>query len=329
MPSICAKNSPAKPRIAIIAFAKTKLLDVAGPLQVFSDAQTASGQPAYDIELVSETGGLLDTDTICQIKTIAFRDTTPERWDTVLVSGGSSAYEAMQSPTLLDFVSAASLTCRRLGSICLGAFVLAAGGHLAGRNVTTHWDGCAELATRFPDIKVKDDAIFVEDDGIWTSAGVTAGIDMALEMVKQDLGATETLRIAKSLVLPAHRSGSQRQFNPSLATLASGKSTRFADLALSVASNLRQRHSVSNMAERVGMSERNFSRQFSIHMGVSPAQYVERLRVDHAASLLLRQEMTLVAVQEDAGFANAEQMRRAFQRCLGISPSDYAERFAT
>lgn len=313
----------------MILFEGTKLLDFAGPLQVFSDAKLRNGAKAYDVHLLSEVGGSLRTDTVCKVETSALTAHQDFAWDTVLVSGGSSAYVAMQSEPLRDFISKTARTCRRLGSICLGAFILAESGLLSGRSATTHWEGSAKLSTDYPDVNVQDDAIYVEDDGIWTSAGVTAGVDMALEMVRRDLGASEALRIAKSLVLPMVRNGGQRQFSRTLTAQADSKGERFGELIASVAGDLQNRHSVAEMATKVGMSERNFARRFSEEVGVSPAQFVERLRVEHAANMLHQPGALLSVVQIESGFTDQENMRRAFQRQLGISPSSYAAKFAT
>jgi len=199
----------------------------------------------------------------------------------------------------------------------LGAFVLAACGRLSGRAATTHWDGSAKLSADYPDVRVEDDAIFVEDNGIWTSAGVAAGIDMALEMVRRDLGTPEALRIAKSLVLPMLRNGGQRQFSSALAAQASSSDDRFHDLIAAIASNLKNRISVAN-----------FARRFSAAVGVSPAHFVEKLRVEYAANMLHQPDASLCVVQAEAGFTDQENMRRAFQRQLCVSPSAYAAKFA-
>jgi len=329
MPTYSAKTLQTHRTVAFILFEGTKLLDFAGPLQVFSDAKLANGAKAYDVHLLSEMGGSLRTDTICQVETSALSAHQDVAWDTVLVSGGSSAYVAMQSEPLRDFISKSASHCRRLGSICLGAFILAASGQLSGRSATTHWEGSAKLSEDYPDVNVQDDAIYVEDKGIWTSAGVTAGIDMAIEMVRRDLGASEALRIAKSLVLPMVRNGGQRQFSRTLAAQASSKGERFGELIASVAGDLRSRNSVAEMAAKVGMSERNFARRFSEEVGISPAQFVEQLRVEHAANMLHQPDALLSVVQIESGFTNQENMRRAFQRQLGISPSSYAAKFAT
>ncbi|MFD1344194.1 GlxA family transcriptional regulator [Litorisediminicola beolgyonensis] len=328
MPAYSANTFHTPRPVAFLLFEGTKLLDFAGPLQVFCDARTRDGAKAYDVHLLSETGGCLRTDTVCQIETSPLAAHQDAAWDTVLVSGGRSAYEAMNSEPLRDFINKSSTSCRRLGSVCLGAFVLAAGGHLSGRSATTHWDGCSKLSADYPDVNVQDDSIYVEDNGIWTSAGVTAGIDMAIEMVRRDLGPAEALRIAKSLVLPMVRSGGQRQFSRALAAQASGNGDRFGDLIASLTENLRNRKSVAEMATEVGMSERNFARRFSEEIGVSPAQFVERLRVEHAANLLHQPGVHLSVVQIEAGFTSQENMRRAFQRQYGVSPSSYAAKFA-
>lgn len=314
-------------RIALIVFDGTKLLDVAGPLQVFSDAKRPCGAPAYEVTVLSSSGGSISTDTVCKIETSPFADFRNCQWDTVLVSGGDCAYSAMYSEALQTYLENANANCRRLGSICLGAFILAAGGFLENRMATTHWDGCSRLASAFPDVSVEDNAIFVEDRGIWTSAGVTAGIDMALEMVKQDFGAAEALRLAKSLVLPMMRSGGQRQYSAALASQTANKSERFAALLRDITANIARKHTVASMAASVAMSERNFSRRFVSEFGISPASFVESLRVDFATSLL-HNKISLRAVQAQAGFTSDEQMRRAFQRQIGVSPSAYATKFA-
>lgn len=328
MPTYSANAFQIPRPVALLLFEGTKLLDFAGPLQVFSDAKLGNGAKAYDVHLLSETGGSLRTDTFCQIETSALAVHQDVAWDTVLVSGGRSAYVAMQSEPLCDFISKSARNCRRLGSICLGAFVLAACGHLSGRSATTHWYGSSKLSADYPDVKVQDDAIYVEDGGVWTSAGVTAGVDMAIEMVRRDLGTPEALRIAKSLVLPMVRNGGQRQFSVALAAQGAGKGDRFGELIASLAADLRNRKSVAEMAAVVGMSERNFARRFSEEVGVSPAQFVERLRVEHSANLLHQPDALLSVVQIEAGFTNQENMRRAFQRQFGVSPSSYAAQFA-
>jgi transcriptional regulator GlxA family with amidase domain len=327
MPSFYAKRSHDPIRIGIVLFDRTKLLDVCGPLQVFNDARTQEGTRAYAVDLVSELGGPVETDTGVALETRSFAQYSQLPADTLLVSGGDSALEAARSPVMQDFLADAATACRRFGSICLGAFILAGGGFLNGRRATTHWEGCRRLADSHPFIEVQENAIFVEDRGIWTSAGVTAGIDMALAMVEEDLGRPEALRIAKALVLPVRRTGGQSQFSAALATQLKTGDGKFAKLISRILEDLTQDLTVPKLAAMVCMSERNFSRVFTASLSVSPARFVERLRVDHACEILQRGDASLADLPQLAGFSNAEQMRRAFQRNRGISPSDYKARF--
>ena len=325
MPSFYAKPEKAARSVAIVLFDRTKLIDVTGPLQVFNDARTASGSPAYSITLVSECGGPVATDTGVALDTRPFADCAPP--DTLLVSGGQSALEAANSEALQAFLSAMAGRCRRLGSICLGAFILARGGHLGGRRATTHWEDCAQLQQDFPEIDVREDSIFEEDRGIWTSAGLTAGIDMARAMVEEDLGRSEALRLARSLVLYVRRTGGQRQFSAALHQQMTSRSDRFDTLVAEIRADLAADLSVPRLAEMARMSERNFSRLFTQEVGASPAQFVEELRVDAACEAIERGDVSVSQAPFFFGFGNAERLRRAFQRRKGIAPSDYQARF--
>ncbi|MEM1129301.1 MAG: helix-turn-helix domain-containing protein [Pseudomonadota bacterium] len=327
VPSFSAKNTVRPIPVAIVLFERTKLIDVCGPLQVFNDARTANELPAYGVDLLSQSGGLVGTDTVTPLQTLPFCACSEESWDTVIVSGGRSAYEAALSAGLLNEIARIAPDCRRLASVCLGAFILAAGGHLKGRRATTHWEGCQQLATDHPDVTVVDDAIFVSDRGVWTSAGVTSGIDMALAMVEEDLGRAEALRLAKSMVLPARRAGGQRQFSDALRVQVSSSETRFASLVSEMLANPAQDLAVSQMAAKAHMSERHFARVFTTKMGATPGRFVERLRVERACELMHQSGANLKAIVGLAGFANAEQMRRAFQRVRGVSPTEYRVKF--
>jgi transcriptional regulator GlxA family with amidase domain len=228
---------------------------------------------------------------------------------------------------LQDFIARMAAQCRRLGSICLGAFILARGGHLDGRRATTHWEDCAQLRQDYPAIDVRTDSIFEEDRGVWTSAGVTAGIDMALAMVEQDLGRAEALRLARSLVLYVKRTGGQRQFSAALNRQISSQSGQFDGLVTEIQARLALDLSVPRLAEMARMSERNFCRLFTRTMSASPAQFVEELRVEAACDAIERGETSLAEAPFLFGFGNAERMRRAFHRQKGIAPSDYEARF--
>ncbi|HEV7323079.1 MAG TPA: helix-turn-helix domain-containing protein [Ensifer sp.] len=327
MPSFYAKPEEKTRTVAIVLFDRTKLIDVTGPLQVFNDARMPCGQPAYAIQLLSETGGLVVTDTGVALDTLPFSHAVSAPPDTLLVSGGQSALQAASSQALLAFLADMAGTCRRLGSICLGAFILARGGHLDGRRATTHWEDCAQFRDAFPAIDVREDSIYEQDRGVWTSAGVTAGIDMALAMVEEDLGRNEALRLARSLVLYVKRTGGQRQFSAALDQQIRSSSDRFDALVTEIRANLAADLSVPRLADMARMSERNFSRLFTETMGASPAQFIEELRVDAACDALQRGDVSVAQAPFLFGFGNPERLRRAFQRRKGISPSDYEARF--
>lgn len=327
MTSFYANSRQFPLRVGIVLFEDTKLIDVTGPLQVFNDAKLTDGIKAYDVSLVSESGGPVITDTGISLETTSFNDCRKSSPDTLLVSGGHSALIASNSVALQRFLRDMSLDCRRLGSICIGAFILAASGLLDGRRATTHWENCEQLRREYPSVKVEKDAIFIEDSGIWTSAGVTTGIDMALSMVEQDLGRAEALRLAKSLVLFVQRMGGQSQFSSSLKHQTLAKDDKFDSLISKVMNDLSADWSVTKLAAIAHMSERNFSRVFTQSMGESPARFIEALRVERACEKLQNGEQNLRAVAHLTGFGNMERMRRAFQRLRGVSPKDYGARF--
>lgn len=324
MPTFSAKHPQ---RVAFVLFARTKLLDVAGPLQVFSDARRPDGARAYQVSLVSIEGGPVETDTGFPLPSEPVDTCRAAPPDTLIVSGGDSALAAAHDPRLLGFLASMAGRCRRFGSVCLGAFILAQGGHLNGRRATTHWENCAQLKQRFPQIDVRDDSIFEVDDGIWTSAGVTAGIDMALAMVEQDLGRAEALRLAQSFVLYVQRSGGQRQFSAALTRQVQSRGGEFDALVAGILADLSSDLSVPRLAEMARMSERNFARRFTEIMKISPARFVEDTRVDAACEALQRRDAPLSELPRLFGFGNPERMRRAFQRCKGIAPSEYQARF--
>lgn len=325
MPTNSAKPINTPRTVQFVLFHRTKLIDVTGPLQVFNDARLPGGAPAYAVTLLSETGGAIETDTGFTLQTQALNGVSAP--DTLLVSGGDSALIAANSPRLQAFLAEVAPNCRRFGSVCLGAFILARGGFLDGRRAVTHWENCAALANAYPQAKVHEDSIFEEDNGIWTSAGVTSGIDMALAMVEQDLGRAEALRLARTLVLYVKRSGGQRQFSAVLDQQMRANSGRFDALIARITANLAGDLSVPELAAMAGMSDRNFARVFTESMGTSPARYVESLRVEAASDALQRGESTLARLPWAYGFGSAERMRRAFHRVKGVAPLDYQQRF--
>ena len=302
-----------------------KLLDVAGPLQVFSDARHEDGSIAYQIAIVSADGRPVSTDTILPLNTMA--PTDAPKADTVIVAGGRGALSARYSPELQAVLTDMSSTARRICSVCLGAFILAEAGLLDGKCVVTHWLECNRLAHDYPDISVMSDEIFVRSGPVWTSAGVSAGIDMALALVEEDLGRKEALRIARLLVLPIKRQGGQSQFSVSLRHQFDSETDKFDALLSAIQERPGDTHTVPLMAARTHMSERNFSRVFRAQVGIPPAKYVEQVRVEAARDALLDRTMSLKAAASHYGFGSDENMRRAFKRQLGVTPSDILEKF--
>ena len=314
------------PGVAFLVFDGVKLLDVTGPLQVFADAR-AGGMPAYRTALVSVTGDPVRTDAGVSLTAEPIAS-LEGRIDTFLVAGGPGAGLAASDAAVMRALAREAPRARRLGSICTGAFVLAAGGYLNGRSATTHWSDCGALAETHPEIDVQADAIFVRDGPIWTSAGVTAGIDMALAMVDADLGRTEALRLARHLVLYVTRPGGQEQFSAPLRAQVEGMGPLGAILR-----HIRERPgddlSVPRLAHLAGMSARTFARRFEREVGTTPAAHVERARVDAACEAFCAGEASVKRVAGLAGFGGEERMRRAFRRVKGIAPSDYRDRFAS
>ena len=246
--------------------------------------------------------------------------------DTLIVAGGSGIHQAVSDRSFLRFIAASAQRCRRICSVCTGAFALAEAGLLDGRHATTHWAQCPELGARFPRVHVEPDPIFICDHDIWTSAGVTAGIDLALALIEQDHGRPIALAVAGQLVVFLKRPGGQPQFSALLvAQTADGV---FGDLQNWILENLVGDLSVEWLAEKVGMSPRNFARVFVRSTGTTPAKAVERIRVEAARRVLEETAASLSVVADRCGFRTDERMRRSFVRHLGAAPRQYRQRFA-
>jgi transcriptional regulator GlxA family with amidase domain len=246
--------------------------------------------------------------------------------DTLVVVGGEGAERAATDPELVAWVERAARRSRRVASVCTGAFVLAAAGLLDGKRATTHWRSCGQLAREYPDVLVEPDPIFVRDGNVWTSAGVTAGMDLALALVDDDLGRDVALMTARQLVMFVQRPGGQSQFSAQLgAQLATRDPLR--DLQQWIADNPDEDHAVERLAGRVAMSPRHFARVFRDEIGCTPAAYVERVRVEVARRLLESTALPGPDVARAAGFGTTETLRRAFARRVGVGPSEYRDRF--
>ena len=312
----------------MLAYPQVQMLDVTGPLQVFATANDLAGGhvPPYALTVVSSGGGPIPVSAGLTL----LADPLPHAGtalDTLIVAGGRGVEAAAADPALVAWVRGRALEGRRFGSVCTGAFLLAATGLLDGRRVATHWAHCAELARRFPGVHVEPDPVFVRDGAAWTSAGVTAGIDLALALVEQDLGRAAALAVARHLVVFLKRPGGQAQFSATLAL--QGEDDRFDPLHRWIGMHLADDLSLPALAGEVGMSERSFSRRYAEATGHTPARAVERLRVEAARHLLSDSRLAVKRIAQRCGFGSEETMRRSFLRLLATTPQDYRARFGS
>lgn len=247
--------------------------------------------------------------------------------DTLIIAGGRGAQAAAKNMQLVALLTELAGKATRVGSVCTGAFVLAAMGLLDGRRAVTHWDSCTKLQGEFPKVQVEADPIFINDRSVWTSAGVTAGIDMALAMVAEDFGKQTALSTARYLVTYVVRPGGQSQFSTALENQTKDSTGQFENLHLWIADNLAADLRVDELAAFVGMSTRNFTRRYIEEIGLSPAKSVERIRVEAARDILESSQMSIKSVALQSGFGDEERLRRAMQRHLNIAPSEYRVRF--
>ncbi len=313
--------------VLFVVFPDVKLLDLAGPLQVFVDAVDDGGIAPYRPVVVSVHGETVKTDTQVTIATEAMTSWTNEHIDTLIVVGGNGARMAAQTPHLIEGVAKLAKRATRIASVCTGAFVLAACGLLDGRRAVTHWQSCDTLLIEYPSVLVETDPIYVKDDNIWTSAGVTAGIDMALAMVAEDISRTASLSLARELVSYFVRPGGQSQFSITLGRQTADGSGRFEDLHEWISNNIGKDLQVNVLAERMNMSPRNFARLYTQLTGQTPAKAVEGMRVEAARRSLEESEKPVSEIAYQCGFGDDERMRRSFMRLLHVSPSDYRKRF--
>lgn len=332
MPLISAKtmNRPARSQqlIAFVVFPGVKLLDLAGPLQVFADAPRATGgRPSYRTLVASLDGGAVATDTGVELPTVSLASVVRKAIDTLVVAGGSGVHEAARDEVLVGSVARLERRARRTASICSGAFILAAAGLLDGKRAVTHWEFCGQLAREHPLVQVESDPIFIKQGSIWTSAGVTAGIDLALAMVAEDLGRPAALDVARSLVSYMVRPGGQSQFSSALSSQLADASGRFDALHHWISQNLDRDLRVETLADRMHMTARTFARTYAEQTGRTPAKAVETMRVEAARDLLEGGKLSIAAIAQRCGFGDDERMRCAFQRSLHVSPSDYRQRF--
>jgi transcriptional regulator GlxA family with amidase domain len=302
-------------RIALLLYPEFQILDAAGPIAVFEIAERYAPM-TYQIRVIAPESG--------QVSSSAGVSMSAERFgraravDTLVVAGGDGAIAASHCQKTRRFIRACATDARRTASVCSGAYLLAAAGLLDGKSATTHWSCTRDFSNRFPNVRLDADRIFVRSGRLWTSAGITAGIDLSLALVEEDLGEPIARKIAQQLVVYYRRPGGQSQFSALLhLERANGRFTALLD---HVRRNLCERHSVAALAEYACMSSRNFSRAFEAETGLSPAKAVERLRAETARGALAGTSRSVKAVAQSCGFGNAERMRRSFQRVFGMSP---------
>jgi transcriptional regulator GlxA family with amidase domain len=317
--------------VVIVVYPGVQSLDLTGPLEVFTGARQlidATGRPegGYRITVASVDGGPLVTSSGLRILPDTSLAGAPSEIDTLIVAGGIGSSDASADPALLDWLAAAAPRARRVASVCTGAFVLAAAGLLDGRRATTHWASASELARRYPSIDVDPEPIYLRDGQVWTSAGVTAGIDLSLALVEEDLDRDAALAIARHLVMFLRRPGNQSQFS---ATLAAQQAERqpLREVQRYVLEHVCEDLSVEALAARAHMSPRNFARSFRAETGITPGRYVERVRLEAARRALEDTAQPVAAVADACGFATGETMRRVFLRALGVGPAEYRRRY--
>jgi transcriptional regulator GlxA family with amidase domain len=312
--------------VALFAVPDLQILDLVGPMEVFDAANALLPRPAYGLQVVSLTGGpVLCSSGLC-IETAASSGLT-ESLGTLVVAGGNGTRAARQDPdTVAEIARLAGLSAR-VTSVCSGAFLLAKAGLLAGRRATTHWSATERLAQAHPDVEVVPDALHVQDGPVWTSAGVTAGIDLALAMVAVDHGEELARQVAQWLVVYLRRPGGQSQFSAHLAAQVPTRPS-MAKVMAHIAAHPQTDLSVAALARRATMSPRHFARVFAAEVGVTPAAHVERIRVEAARHQLETTDQPLAQIAERCGFGTVATLHRAMRRVAGVTPAAYRARFA-
>ncbi|QQD52566.1 DJ-1/PfpI family protein [Pseudomonas fluorescens BBc6R8] len=314
-------------RIALLAFPRVQMLDVVGPADVFAEAARQLGNSrAYRISVIGTVAGQIKGTNGLRLATDDSIETFKGAIDTLLIAGSPSVNDVAHDAHLRDWVRYQATRVRRIGSVCSGAFVLGAAGLLVGRRVTTHWNSSALLARQYPDAVVEPDSIFIRDGNLYTSAGVTAGMDLALALVEEDHGRDLALSVAREMVMYFKRPGGQSQFSAQLAAQTAER-TNIRQIQTYIVDNLAADLSVALLAQRADMSERNFARVFKAEGGFTPAEFVELARIDQARRLIEGSNVSLKRLADQVGYANVDGFRRAFVRRLGVPPSDYRKRF--
>jgi transcriptional regulator GlxA family with amidase domain len=313
-------------KVVIVGFPGVQALDVVGPHDVFTTASLLTGG-AYDVVVASSGGQPVTTATGLGFVAAPLPD-PDDSVDTVVLPGGGGVDEARTDSELVTWIKAVAGTARRVVTVCTGAFLAADAGLLDGCRVTTHWAFAGRLAREFPAIDVDADPIFVRSsDTVWTAAGVTAGIDLALSLVEDDHGTEVAQTVARWLVLYLRRPGGQTQFAAPV-WMPRAKRTSIREVQEAIETEPGGPHSIGDLARRAAMSPRHFTRVFTAEVGEAPGHYVERVRTEAARRQLEETDDTVVAIATRCGFGTAETMRRNFLRRVGISPDQYRKAFA-
>lgn len=313
--------------VAIVLFPHVQSLDVAGPLDVFAEANrfVAEGD-GYQITTIGAAPYPILASNGMPLGAEYTLETAPKQFDILLLPGGPRLPEGIEMPNITAWLKEATPLAGRYGSICTGAFILGHAGLLDGKQVATHWSHAQQLADLFPHARVEADRIYVRDGTLMTSAGVTAGIDMALALVSEDHGPAIALAVAKRLLVVAQRQGGQSQFSPYL-TASVDDDSPVAKIQRYVMEHIAEPFSVERLAEVVAMSPRSFARVFARDAKVTPAEFVQRARIDAARHLLEGSEMAIKAVAYHCGFGSAARMRLIFSQRLGVTPTQYRDSF--
>lgn len=319
--------------IAVIGFPNAVALDFVGPMDVFATAneillkQNPQRTPPYTIKLYSLDGKPFKAFNGMQVVAEGSHSDISASKNTILViAGGNGTYEAVQNAEFIDWLRANAHGFYKVLSICSATFILAQAGLLSGKTVTTHWSVCGMLQAMHPDLRVNEDAIYLQNGHIYTSAGVSTGIDLSLAVVAEDLGRELAMQVAQELVLYLHRPGGQRQFSPVMA-LQRQQRTSFTELVIWMTENLHEPLDIDLLAEKACMSPRHFSRKFQQETGVSPMRFLNQLRLEKSRTLLEQKHRAIQTVAKECGFQSPETFRRQFNEHYGLSPVQYQGRF--
>jgi transcriptional regulator GlxA family with amidase domain len=318
-------------RVVLLAYDDMNLLDLCGPLQALSTASKrhiGNGPALYETIVASADGGLITTSAGLPVATVAISTLNGLAIDTLIAPGGCKGQEFHALPALVHWIARQAPLVRRLCSVCTGAFLLAAAGQLEGKRAATHWEWVDRLRDRHPGIDVDADKIFIKDGSVWTSAGVSAGIDLTLALIEEDYGHHVAIETARQLVMFVKRAGGQSQFSVPLAAQGN-EGGRFDGLHAWVAAHLHETLTVDRLAEQAGMSPRTFARTYASHSGRTPAKMVEAMRLEAACRALEKTPLPLKTIAANTGYVEEQNLRRVFQRQLGVSPGQYRSRFSS